>query len=523
MTPDIVMCVPQDERLKEIIRNGGDVVTLVVQRPQSLCSELSKKELEKCRTSTREMSNNHAKEPGDAIAMETGDVTGPSSLCSGVGYCRRRAATTMTRQMPNLHLKPWVKDHRRSQSDSSVLFYQQVFQDGHGSEPSEALHGQLVDSDDGVPMGMLPHAQSQTLLSKKELLSLLNDAFESLASVTLKRVPLVRLLVLSVNQDNTTVETLLRSSLFLLMTERDDVSSTVVSVDRDGRVNDQDTQIIREFLESGVTVGEIILAKHIAYNLRCHQMGLNMLQVVAASLMALPIKLHGVGADVIGRLLYHPLRRESDIVEVTLECLSPTVDMWPAARFTRHAVYFITFDLDAYLSQPEELQQVQRQLSVVRSYAGHTASVILITSRHDNSIEDVTKVAQELDEMCCSYRTLLCNNSVTDLPLFVQEDDDWSGRDFRVLETTLFDLVGRQQPFVTGNYPLAAVVMRNVLLRHQKVTKLKTMSVSQLQWQLYKMFGNASGLLQRTLVALHHSGVLSYHGEWRDFYVSLIY
>lgn len=508
-----------DERLKKLIREGGDKVILFVQRPEALCNGLSHKELttmlagirpERCRNSHSRMSNSHAEEPVDSVVTETSDVMSPP--CSGIRYCRRRAAMTMTKQAVNsdMHMKLWVKGHRRSQSDSSVMFYQQVFQDGCGLEDAEVLQRALGDVEAGVLMGRLSHALPHTLLSEKDLQSLLSGVFQSLASVKLKKAPLVKFLVLSESGHMTAVQTLLRSRLFPPGTDCSGAASTVFCVDTDGQVNDRDTQAIRQLVASGVTVSEVILAKYIAYHLHCHQMGLRMLQLVAASLVAVSVDLCGVSAAVIGHLLYHPLQKDSDIVEVRLECLSPTVHMWPAARFTRHAIYFITFDLDLYLSQPEQLHQVQRQLNVIRSYAGQGASVVLMTDRRDNSIENVTRVAQELNEMCCLYDELFCYNSVTTLPLFVREDDDWSGRDFYVLEKMLFQLVGGQQLFMTVDYPLAAVALHKVLLHHQRVRTLKTMSVSHLQWLLYKIFGNLNGLLQRTLVALHHSGVLSY-------------
>ena len=508
----------QDERLKKLIKEGGDEVVLFVQRPQALCSGLSQKQLTRMlagispENNHNRMSNGHNEKSVDSVVMETSDVTSPS--CSGVRYCRRRAAITMTKQAvhSDMHIKPRVKGHRRSQSDSSVMFYQQVFQDGCGSEDAAVLHSPLDDVEVDVNVGYLSHALPLTLLSEKDLQSLLSGVFESLASLTLKRVPLVRLLVLSETGDMTAVQTLLRSRLFPRGTDYSGMAATVLCVDTDGQVNDQDTQTVRELIATGATVSEVILAKYITHHLHC-QMGRHTLQLVAASLLALSVRLCGVSAAVIGRLLYHPLHKDSDIVEVTLECLSPTVHMWPAARFTQHAIYVITFDLDLYLLLPEQLHQVQRQLNVIRSYAGQGASVILMTDRRDNSIEDVTRVAKELQERCTLYGELLCYNAATALPLFVREDDDWSGRDFDVLEKTLFHIIGQQQLFMPVHYPLAAVAMREVLWHQETVSPLKTMSMSHLRCHLYQMFGHSSGLLQNTLLALHHSGILAYPGE----------
>ena len=509
----------QDERLKKLIKEGGDEVVLFVQRPEALCNGLSQKQLTRMlagispENNHNRMSNSHNEKSVDSVVMETSDVTSPS--CIDVRYCRRRAAITMTKQAvhSDMHIKPWVKGHRRSQSDSSVMFYQQVFQDGCGSEDAAVLQSPLDDVEVDVTVGYLSHTLPVTLLSEKDLQSLLSGVFESLASLTLKKVPLVRLLVLSETGDMTAIQTLLRSRLFPLGTDYSGMAATVLCVDTDGQVNDQDTQTVRELIASGATVSEVILAKYITHHLHCQQMGRHTLQLVAASLVALSVRLCGVSAAVIGRLLYHPLHKDSDIVEVTLECLSPTVRMWPAARFIQHAIYVITFDLDLYLLLPEQLHQVQRQLNVIRSYAGQGASIILMTDRRDNSIENVTRVAKELQERCSLYGELLCYNAATALPLFVREDDDWSGRDFYVLEKMLFHLIGQQQLFMPVHYPLAAVAMRKVLLDHERVSPLKTMSMSRLRCLLYKMFGHLSGLLQNTLLALHHSGILAYPGE----------
>ena len=492
------------------------MVTLFVQRPQDLSPGLSQAELVKMlasissktsKNNTSVMTNGHTEKPG--VNTEIGDFSEMRSPCS---YQPSRAATlTRASSKPDTHLNPFVKGHRRNQSDTSVIVYQHVFQDGHSPERSEPLRTSPGNSGDGFSTGLLPHALPGSLLPESELESLVSDAFESLASVMLKRAPLVKLLVLSENEVDSAAQTLLQRMLCQLI-ECGDAPSSVLSIDSDGRVNERDTRTVRDLITSGATVNDVIIAKHIAHNLCSHHMVVHRLQLVASSLIALPIHLHGVRADLIGRFLSNPLTPNSDIVEVVIERIAPTLDTWPAARFAQHSVYFIAFDLDNYLSQPEQLWEIQRQLNVIRSYAGRNASVVLVTDRGRNSIEDVTKVAQELDETCCPYRDILCFNSVTDLPLFVREHDDWSGRDFRVLEKMIFDLISTQ-PFVTEGYPLGAVVMQKFVSRCQKTTRLKTMSVSQLQWHLYEMFGDSGALLQRILVALHHSGILSYVGE----------
>ena len=491
------------------------MVTLFVQRPQDLYPAPSQAELVKMLASissktskTGVTTNGHTEKP--TIATDAGDFSETQAPCS---FQPRRAATwTKASSNADMRVNNFLKGHRRNQSDTSMIFYQHVFQDGHAPERSEPLRTSPGDSGDGFSMGLLPHALPGSLLPERELQSLVGDVFESLASVTLKRAPLVKLLVLSENDVDSPVQTLLQRMLCQLISECGDSPSSILSIDSDGCVNECDTRTVRELISSGAAINDVIIAKHIAHNLCSHHMVIHRLQLVAWSLMALPIHLQGVRADLIGRFLANPLMPNSDIVEVVIECIAPTLDTWPAARFIQHGVYFIAFDLDDYLSQHEQLRQIQRQLNVIRSYAGRNASVVMVTDRGRNSIEDVTKVAQELDETCRSYRDLLCFNSVTDLPLFVREHDDWSGRDFHVLEKTIFDLIATQ-PFVTEGYPLGAAVMQKVLSRCQKVTRLKTMSVSQLQWHLYEMFGNSGGLLQRILVTLHHSGVLSYVGE----------